>query len=108
MWEESHQAPYMYKGLKWVSFDNEESIALKTQFAYKNRLAGVMVWSIDTDDFRGNCGGPRFPLLRTINRALYDLEQGEEPSGAAGPAAGTAPLAAVAAAALIAAALNRL
>lgn len=76
VWEDSHKAPYMHKGLKWVSYDDQESIRLKTGFAYKNNLAGVMSWSIDTDDFRGKCGGVTFPLLRTINHALYEQEQG--------------------------------
>ena len=66
MWEEHHKAPYMYKQTKWVSYDNEESIREKVHFAYDHGLAGVMTWSIDTDDFRGVCGGPHFPLLRTI------------------------------------------
>ena len=66
----------MHKGTKWVSYDNIESIRLKSQFAYDQGLAGVMVWSIDTDDFRGKCGGPTFPLLRTINYALYESEAG--------------------------------
>lgn len=30
----SFQAPYMVKGIKWVSYDNEESVRKKTQFAY--------------------------------------------------------------------------
>ena len=39
-----------------------------------------MVWSIDTDDFTGRaCGGPDFPLLRTINNALYRSEAGLVP-----------------------------
>lgn len=75
-WEESHKAPYMNKGLQWISYDNEESIRIKSNFAYKHNLAGVMTWSIDTDDFRGKCGGPTYPLLRTINNALYQQEQG--------------------------------
>ncbi len=74
-WEDDHMAPFMYKGLKWVSYDNMESIRIKSEFAYDNRLAGVMTWSIDTDDFSGKCGGPTFPLLRTINHALYEKEQ---------------------------------
>jgi len=35
-----------------------------------------MTWSIDTDDFQGMCNGPKFPLLRTINHALYRREKG--------------------------------
>ena len=29
-----------------------------------------MVWSADMDDFRGNCGGEKFPLLKTIQEGL--------------------------------------
>lgn len=75
-WEEHHMAPYMYKGDRWVSYDNEQSLALKAEFAHDQRLAGVMTWSIDTDDFRGSCGGARFPLLRTLNNALYRRKAG--------------------------------
>ncbi len=71
-WNDEHMAPYMYKGLKWVSYDNPESIRIKSEFAYDQGLAGVMTWSIDTDDFSGKCGGPTFPLLRTINNALHE------------------------------------
>eukprot|EP00095_Tigriopus_kingsejongensis_P008527 maker-scaffold81_size397536-snap-gene-1.12 protein:Tk08527 transcript:maker-scaffold81_size397536-snap-gene-1.12-mRNA-1 annotation:"chitinase" len=75
-WEAHHKAPFMFKGTKWVSYDNEESIRIKSEFAHDNHLAGVMVWSIDTDDFRGLCGGPTYPLLRTINKALYERSEG--------------------------------
>ncbi|XP_055686858.1 probable chitinase 2 [Lutzomyia longipalpis] len=78
---------------KVVTFDSSRSIANKIRYAIKHKLAGAMVWSIDTDDFLGNCKPdnetfvdfvsrpgvkltfPRrpkgnYPLLRTINEAL--------------------------------------
>ena len=44
---------------------------MKTEFAFENRLAGVMAFAIDHDDFRGSCEAGSYPLLRTINHALY-------------------------------------
>ena len=52
------------RGDQWLSYDNERSIRVKTEYAWDEGLAGVMTWSIDTDDFRGACNGPKFPLLR--------------------------------------------
>ena len=45
---------YIYRGDSWLSYDNERYIALKSQFAYDQGLAGVMTWSIDTNDFHIN------------------------------------------------------
>lgn len=73
-----------------VVFDSSRSIARKIKFAMSRNLAGAMIWSIDTDDFLGDCDTDgdtfadfkpipgvtlnmpkrietNFPLLRTIN-----------------------------------------
>jgi len=70
VWEKCHQAPYMFNQNKWVSYDNERSVRLKANFAWEKKLGGVMVWSIETDDFKGLCGGENFPLLKALNNAL--------------------------------------
>ena len=75
-WDDDYDVPFMHKGKKWVSYDNEESVHIKAQFAHDENLAGVMVWSVETDDFRGKCGGGKFPLIRSINKALHDREFG--------------------------------
>lgn len=74
-------------------FDSSRSIARKIKFAMSRNLAGAMIWSIDTDDFLGDCDidddtfadfkpipgvtlnlpkrvETNFPLLRTINEAM--------------------------------------
>lgn len=73
-------------------FDSSRSIAHKMKFAMGRNLGGAMVWSIDTDDFHGDCDidddtfndfkplpgvtlnipkryNANYPLLRTINEA---------------------------------------
>lgn len=73
-------------------YDSSRSIANKMKFAMSRNLGGAMVWSIDTDDFHGDCDidddtfadfkslpgvtlnipkryHANYPLLRTINEA---------------------------------------
>uniref|UniRef100_W8B3L3 Acidic mammalian chitinase n=1 Tax=Ceratitis capitata TaxID=7213 RepID=W8B3L3_CERCA len=71
-WDEAQLVPYAYLGQQWVSFDNPRSIGLKAQYAKDNNLGGVMVWSLETDDFRNLCSGGKYPLLQTINRILFE------------------------------------
>jgi len=75
-WDADHEAPYMYRGDSWISYDDEHSLRLKAEYSFDEGLAGVMTWSIDTDDFNGTCGGPTYPLLRTLNHALHNRQNG--------------------------------
>ncbi|XP_026476620.1 acidic mammalian chitinase-like [Ctenocephalides felis] len=71
IWDDEQKVPYMHKDNQWISYDNPESIALKAQFAKETGLGGVMVWSIETDDFRGLCEGGKYPLLTSINSVVF-------------------------------------
>lgn len=45
------------------------SLTEKTDYIKKYNLGGAMLWSVETDDFRGECGG-KYPLLKTLNAGL--------------------------------------
>lgn len=61
---------YAYKDKQWVSFDDVDSIGRKAAYAVEERLRGLMLYSVDTDDFHGHCLGKSYPLLRAINKGL--------------------------------------
>lgn len=59
------------------------------KYAKKTNLAGVMVWSIDTDDFTGECAnlhsdildpltGLDYPLVRAINIAFTKTSSSDD------------------------------
>jgi chitinase len=67
--DDQQKVPYKYKGDQWIGYDDDESIALKVQFAKDHNLAGVMVWTVDMDDFLGYCG-TKNQLLNAIKDNL--------------------------------------
>ncbi|XP_075168324.1 acidic mammalian chitinase-like [Haematobia irritans] len=70
VFDTTHRVPYMYKDNQWVGYDDVQSLNMKLDFLITKNLGGAMIWSIETDDFRGHCGGGQFPLLNAINKKL--------------------------------------
>jgi len=60
------KAPYAFSGRNWIGYEDVESIYYKAEYARNMGLGGAMVWSMETDDFKGKCHGEKYPLLRTI------------------------------------------
>ncbi|CAH0759609.1 unnamed protein product [Diatraea saccharalis] len=65
------KVPYAFSDANWVSYDDPKSIRDKVEYANSMDLGGIMLWSIEADDFHNVCGGGKFTLLNTINDALY-------------------------------------
>lgn len=76
MWDDESSTPFAINGEKVVTYDDERSIAEKVKFAMSKNLAGCMVWSLETDDFLGDCSQKtqfnNYPLMRSINKAIED------------------------------------
>jgi chitinase len=41
---------------------------LQAKYVLEKGLAGIMAWSLESEDFHNICGGGAFPLLTTINK----------------------------------------
>jgi chitinase len=54
-WDSTAKAPYMYNAEKklFVTYDDEESLRAKTQYAADQQLSGIMFWQL-THDIRRN------------------------------------------------------
>lgn len=65
---------YSFYKKDWISFDNEISIAYKAEYAASLGLGGAMVFSLNTDDYRGSslCSSSVFPLTSRIKIVLDD------------------------------------
>ena len=53
-WDDEAQAPYAIHQERRLlaSYDDEKSIALKTQYAKDKHLGGIMFWQLVDDKFR--------------------------------------------------------
>nr|XP_012227656.1 PREDICTED: chitinase-3-like protein 1 isoform X1 [Linepithema humile] len=84
---EEHRTPYAYKGDQWFGYDDVISLTEKTKYINSLNLGGAMLWSIETDDFRGNCG-EKYPLLKTLYAGLrggVPVEPPKDPEGKPDP-----------------------
>ncbi|KAL6259698.1 hypothetical protein P5V15_009613 [Pogonomyrmex californicus] len=79
-WDNESSTAYAIKKDQVVVYDDHKAMIAKVEYAKRQKLAGIMVWSIDTDDFRGKCtllhgdmallDGHNYPLMKSINTAL--------------------------------------
>ncbi|PBC28790.1 Endochitinase [Apis cerana cerana] len=75
--EPEQRVPYAFKNNQWVGYDDIVSVEEKVNYVKYNGLGGIMLWSVETDDFHGTCG-EKYSLLNTINR----VSKGYNPSTA--------------------------
>ncbi|XP_014275730.1 probable chitinase 2 [Halyomorpha halys] len=76
-WDNTSLTPFATTGNRLITYDNPESIMHKVKYAMGQGVAGIMTWSVDTDDFRGDCAlpgqtSPRDPLLQAIMIAIEE------------------------------------
>ncbi|CAH1391338.1 unnamed protein product [Nezara viridula] len=72
VWDNEQQVPFAYRGNQWVGFDDERSLKTKMGWLKEEGFGGIMIWSIDMDDFRGVCGNGKFPLVNAMKAELEE------------------------------------
>ncbi|MFI0434237.1 MAG: glycoside hydrolase family 18 protein [Parachlamydiaceae bacterium] len=67
-WDSDAKVPYLYHpGTgEFITYDDEESLAIKCEFIRNCRLGGAMVWELGLDTF------PRWDAMKTIYQTLNE------------------------------------
>ncbi|KAH9400702.1 Cht9p [Tyrophagus putrescentiae] len=71
-WDDIAQVPYAANNQSavWVSYDNLKSIQKKLDFLLEKKLGGSMVWSVDLDSPKNECGEGKFATMKLMMKAL--------------------------------------
>lgn len=78
--------PYAYKDNQWIGYDDEDIVRKKAKYVAEKGLGGVMFWSIDNDDFRGDCHSKPYPLIEAGKEALIEAYGLAEDNSISSPA----------------------
>lgn len=72
-WDSTAKAPYIFnkKDSIFFSFDDPESIALKTQYALDEKLGGIMFWQLSHDH-------PDYDLVGAIDKVKHKAASSDE------------------------------
>jgi len=70
-WDNQQMVPYGCRNNQFVGYDSIQSTTIKSEYAVQQGLGGIMIWSVETDDFLGRCNGVKYPLLTAINSVLF-------------------------------------
>ncbi|CAB3371424.1 Hypothetical predicted protein [Cloeon dipterum] len=81
VWDNEQQVPFAYRDDQWVGFDDERSLKTKMGWLKEEGFGGIMIWSIDMDDFRGSCGTGKYPLLNAMRQEIEDYRVSLEYEG---------------------------
>ena len=69
VFDQESKVPYLYHGNRWISYDDVESVIIKSQWIVDNGFGGAMTFALNYDDYKAKCNSDSFPL----QRAIYDV-----------------------------------
>lgn len=78
IFDEETCSPYVFSGTEWISYENERSLTCKANYVKENGFGGVMIFSLNTDDYSYFCfdssldhSEEEFPLVRKIKSIIF-------------------------------------
>ena len=76
-WDGGAHTPYLSASDSFLSYDNEQSVTDKVNFAKSNNLGGWIIWNVATDYFPA--GSPKHPLLTAVKNAMGPIQTATAP-----------------------------
>ncbi|XP_075724255.1 chitotriosidase-1-like [Rhipicephalus microplus] len=76
-WVKYAATPYIHFKNQWVSYDDKDSVKVKAEWFLKHWLGGIFVWSLDADDYGGDCVGEIYPMVKAAWKVIetYHIKQ---------------------------------
>jgi chitinase len=68
--DNNESAVIAMRGKEWVSYEDSKTCAAKAKNATTEGFGGIVAYALTNDDFQGDCGGTKYPLLHGINSGL--------------------------------------
>lgn len=72
----------MYAASEWISYENRQSVSCKTKYVKNEHFGGVMIFSLNTDDYTSYCQygsiDSQFPLTKIVNSLLFAGEHSND------------------------------
>lgn len=77
VFDEESCSPYIYAADEWISYEDRKSISCKTSYVKDGNFGGVMIFSLNTDDYMSYCqfgsiDDESFPLTKIVSVLLFD------------------------------------
>ncbi|XP_040073593.2 chitotriosidase-1-like [Ixodes scapularis] len=67
--DDESMVPFATNDRTWISYDDQESVAIKARWILAENFSGTMTFSLNSDDWQGTCGHGAFPLQKSILEA---------------------------------------
>ena len=74
--EPCNVGPYIYGSISfentpfWIGYDDNGSTQRKGAYASLQGLGGISFWALEHDDYKGDCNGTKFPLIKSASQGL--------------------------------------
>ncbi|XP_062561073.1 endochitinase-like [Armigeres subalbatus] len=75
LWDDIGQCPYTYRGREWIGYEDERSLQVKIDFVKEKQLAGIYAFSLDLDDYLGDCASEPYPLTRKLYEYIKETKE---------------------------------